>query len=185
MRALLLSFTALTLLAVPALAQTSYQGNYPARPVVPTGPGKVVTGPPGLPSVEPLSQHASNINSANTRSVIAPALPPSHVGPNATASDYLRAAQAALASRRTGQAQEALENAETQLLSRSMPADLTNKPDQNPAVRNINSALQALGSHDVQGAMQIVQQTIPMTDQMVAGGPPMAPGPVVGMPPPR
>lgn len=180
MRMLLLSFTALSLVAaVPAFAQTGTQAR------VPTGPGKVVTGPPDLPSVQPLSHRSSNINASDTRSRIAPALPSAGVGANATPSAYLRAAQGALAAGRTGQAQEALENAETQLLNRSVPMDMVNQPDQNPAVHNINSALQALGSHDLQTAMQLVEQTIPMTDRMqtaasapmppVAGAPPLAP----------
>lgn len=161
MRSLLLSLTALSLIAAsPVLAQT-----YSGAPV-PAGPGKVVTGPPGLPSVQPLSRQASNINGADTRSTIAPALPSTGLGPNATASDYLRAAQSALASGQTGRAQEALENAETRLLTRATPLGMAEQPDQNPAVSNINSALQSLASHDVQGAMRIVQQTIPMTDQM-------------------
>lgn len=174
MRSLLLSLTALSLLgASPVLAQT-----YSGAPV-PAGPGKVVTGPRGLPSVEPLSRGASNINSMDTRSTIAPALPSTNLGPNATASDYLRAAQNALAAGQTGRAQEALENAETRLLTRSVPMGAGGQPDQNPAVNNINSALQSLGSHDVQGAMRIVQQTIPMTDQMqtAATGPMGTPGP--------
>jgi hypothetical protein len=170
-RSLLLSLTVLAAFVAPAVAQT-----------VQTGPGKVVTGPPGLPSVEPLSRSASNINNADTRSVIAPALPSAGVGPNATATDYLRAAQGALASNQTGRAQEALENAETLLLTRSVPMGAVGAPAQNPAVRNINAALQSLGSHDLQGAMSLIQQTIPMTQQAQAGGPPMmGPGP---MPPP-
>ncbi len=173
MRSLLLSLTVLAAFAAPAVAQT-----------VRTGPGKVVTGPPGLPSVEPLSRSASNINSADTRSVIAPALPSAGVGPNATATDYLQAAQRALASNQTGRAQEALENAETLLLTRSVPMGATGQPAQNPAVRNINAALNSLGSHDLQGAMNLVQQTIPMTQQAQAGGPPMGPGPMGAAPPP-
>ncbi len=180
MRSLLLSLTALSLLAAsPVLAQT-YSGG-----AVPAGPGKVVTGPRGLPSVEPLSRSASNINQSNTRSTIAPALPSTNLGPNATASDYLRAAENALGAGQTGRAQEALENAETRLLTRSTPMGMSGQPDQNPAVNNINSALQSLGSHDVQGAMRIVQQTIPMTDQMqtAATGPMGATG-HMGMPGP-
>jgi hypothetical protein len=99
-----------------------------AQPV-PTGPGKVVTGMPGLPSVEPYSNRASNINSADTHSVIAPALPAVNLGPNATAADYLKAALNALAANRTGQAQTALENAETLLLTRSVPEGTTGMPD--------------------------------------------------------
>ena len=180
MRSLLLSLTSLSLLAAsPVLAQT-----YSGAPV-PAGPGKVVTGPPGLPSVEPLSRNASNINQSNTRSRIAPALPSTDLGPNASASDYLRAAQNALASGQTGRAQEALENAETRLLTRSTPMGMSGQPDQNPAVNNINSALQSLGAHDAQGAMRIVQQTIPMTDQMqTAATGPMGTGPMGSAPMP-
>lgn len=152
MRSLLLSLTVLTAFAAaPAIAQT-----------VTPGPGKVVTGPPGLPSVEPLSPHASNITTADTRSVIAPALPPADLSPNATAVDYLHAARDALAARQTGRAQSALENAETLLLTRSVPQGATGSPDQSPAVHNVSAALQSLASNDIQGAMHLVQQTIPM-----------------------
>jgi hypothetical protein len=148
--------------AAPALAQT-----------VPVGPGKVVTGPPSLPSVEPLSSGASNINGADTRSVIAPALPSADLGPNATAVDYLRAAQSALAVNQTGRAQSALENAETLLLTRSVALGTTADADQNPAVSSISAALRALANSDIQDAMNLVQQAIPMAEQ---GPPPPPPG---------
>lgn len=175
MRSQLLAFTALAVLAAaPAFAQTSYTA--PPPRVVATGPGKVVTGPPGLPSVEPLSPRASNINSSDVRSIIAPALPQPPVGPNAGPSAYLQAAQSALAANQTGQAQEALEDAETALLDRSVPLGAVNNPSDNPAVHNVNAALQALAAHDNAQAMNLIQQTIPMTDQMTAaGGPPMPP----------
>jgi hypothetical protein len=148
--------------AAPAFAQN-----------IPVGPGKVVTGPPSLPSVEPLSPGASNINGADTRSVIAPALPSVDLGPNATAVDYLQVAQSALAANQTGRAQSALENAETLLLTRSVALDTTGNPDQHPAVRNISAALQALANSDIQDAMNLVQQTIPMAER---GRPPRPPG---------
>jgi hypothetical protein len=144
--------------AAPALAQT-----------VPVGPGKVVTGPPGLPSVEPLSPAASNINGADTRSVIAPALPSVDLGPNATAVDYLQAAQSALAVNQTGRAQSALENAETLLLTRSVPLGTTANADRNPAISNISAALGALANSDIQDARNLVQQAIPMAEH---SGPP-------------
>jgi hypothetical protein len=148
--------------AAPALAQT-----------VPVGPGKVVTGPPSLPSVEPLSSGASNINGADTRSIIAPALPSADLGPNATAVDYLQAAQSALAVNQTGRAQSALENAETLLLTRSVALGTTADADQNPAVSSISAALRALANSDIQDAMNLVQQAIPMAEQ---GPPPPPPG---------
>lgn len=148
--------------AAPALAQSA-----------PVGPGKVVTGPPSLPSVEPLSSGASNINAADTRSVIAPALPSVDLGPDATAVDYLRVARSALAADQTGRAQSALENAETLLLTRSVALGTTGNPDQHPAVRNIHAALQALADHDIQDAMSLVQHAIPLAEH---GPPPPASG---------
>jgi hypothetical protein len=167
---LLLCTAAAMFAAAPAIAQYSTYPTAPPPPtrVVPAGPGKVVTGPPDLPSIEPLSQRATNINSADTRSIISPALPSAPVGPNASAADYLQAAQSALAAGRTGEAQEALENAETLLLTRSVPQGEVNTTDQSPAVRNVNAALQALGSSDTAQAMSLVQQTIPMVNQMTA-----------------
>ena len=47
-----------------------------------------------------------------------PNLPTTLVGPNATPADYLRAAQQSLQAGRTGEAQQALEMAETRLLDR-------------------------------------------------------------------
>ena len=82
MRFALLSLSVLTAFAAaPASALTVY-----------SGAGKVVTGPPVLPSVEPLSARASNITASDTRTVIAPALPSVDLGPNATGTEYLLAA---------------------------------------------------------------------------------------------
>ena len=90
----------------------------------------VVTGPPGLPSVEASSPRASNITGSDTRSVVAPALPPAGLGPDATATQYLLEARRALAANQPGRAQSALEHAETLLLTRSVPIGTTDEPDQ-------------------------------------------------------
>lgn len=157
-----------------------------AQPIQ-AGPGKVVTGPRSLPSVEPLSQGASNINGADTRSEIAPALPSDDLGPNATAFDYLQAARSALAANQTGRAQSALENAETLLLTRSVPVGGTGNPDQNPAVGEVSAARRALANNDIQGAMNLVQQAIPMAEHGAPPPPPpnMAPPYAPPPPPPR
>jgi hypothetical protein len=133
---------------------------------------------PAPPSHQPLSRRATNINQQDTRSVISPSLPAVPVGPNADATQYLQAAQSALSRGRTGEAQEALENAETYLLNRSVPQGAVNQPDQSPAVNNVSSALQALGAGDRGQAMNLIQQAITMTQTAMNG-----PGPV-GMPPP-
>jgi hypothetical protein len=168
MRSQLLAFTALAVFAAaPAFAQTSYY-TAPSQGVVRAGPGKVVTGPRSLPSVEPLSRSATNIQSSDVRNIISPALPRPPVDPNAGPAAFLQAAQNALAENRTGEAQAALEDAETALLTRSVPQGQVNEPDQSPEVRNVNAALHALAEHDNAQAMNLIQQTLPMTNQMAA-----------------
>ena len=129
----------------------------------------MVTGPSDLRSVEPLSRQASNINGADTHARDRTCAAGRHVGPNASATDYLDAARAALRARQTGRAQSALENAETLLLTRSVPMGATGTPDDNPAVHNVQAALQSLASNDLQGAMNLVQETIGMTQQAETG----------------
>lgn len=168
MRLPVLSLGLIAVFALPAMAQ-------PVQ-TAPPSPGVVVTGPPGLPSHQPLVNHPTNLGPGTTHSVISPALPSVGLGPNATAADYLQAAQNALATNRLGLAQEALENAQTLLLTRSVPMAGAAQPDSNPAVHNISQALQALGAHDVGTAASLVEQTIPMAQQMSASsGTPMPP----------
>ncbi len=171
MRSAVLSFTMLTALAVtPALAQMQ-QG---AGPGYMNQNGEAPTGElPAPPSHQPMSRRATNITSADTRSQISPSLPAPPVGPNATATQYLRAASDALARNRTGETQAALENAETFLLNRSVPQGAVGQPDQNPAVQDINGALQALSGRDHARAMELIRQAIPAaqrTEQMAMGG---------------
>ncbi len=103
----------------------------------------------------PMSARASNILPADTRSEIAPRLPaPDAVGN--TPEDFLRAAQRALAAGRTGQAQEALERAETRLLTRATSASDANVPDNSPMVKQISEARNALGRRDTAAARQAI-----------------------------
>jgi len=81
-------------------------------------------------------------------SVIAPALPVPDVGEDAPATAYLHSAEAALATGRSGEAQEALEMAQTRLLDRSVPLGQTGVPSADPAVQQISAALQALAAGD-------------------------------------
>lgn len=99
----------------------------------------------------PLSQSASNTTAANTRSEIAPRLP----DPGAAASTpeaYIAAAQRALSAGRTGAAQEALERAETRLLTRSTDPAMAASPADMPMVRQIGDARRALANRDTAGA---------------------------------
>ncbi len=99
----------------------------------------------------PLSTTASNTTSANTRSGIAPRLP----DPNAASSTpeaYLAAARSALAAGKTGMAQEALERAETRILSRSTDPSMAATPADMPMIQQIGAARQALAQRNTAGA---------------------------------
>ena len=111
----------------------------------------------------PTSARASNIAPSDTRSEIAPRLPAPDAGGNSP-EDFLRAAQRALAAGRTGQAQEALERAETRLLTRSTEASAASVADANPMVRQISEARSALGRRDTAAARQAI------TTAMSSGG---------------
>jgi hypothetical protein len=96
----------------------------------------------------------------NTRSIVVPALPSPPGGDDQRASDYLKAAQGALAAGRTGEARQALEMAQTRMLDRSVPMGQTNSPDDNPTVQQISRALQALAARDRATCMQLIETAI-------------------------
>ena len=139
----------LGLLASSAVAQT-------ANPDTGARPGNDI----GTGSSLPYSNQSSNITPQDTRSSIAPNLPSPPIGDNASPRDYLAAARTALLQGRTGEAQQALEMAETRALDRSVPLFQTNVPDRNPLVDEIGQALQALGSGDRGRAVQIIESAM-------------------------
>ena len=104
----------------------------------------------------PRSNHASNISASDTRSEIAPRLPDPATASN-TPEAYLAAAQNALASGKTGAAQEALERAETRLLSRSTDPSAAASPADMPMVQQIGQARQALATRDIAGARSAIR----------------------------
>jgi hypothetical protein len=162
MRSLALSFTVLAGLAgTAAFAQTSA----PMPPGVPPGTDPTTGARPGndvgTGMSMPMGTRASNIDSSDTRSAIAPNLPSPSLGADAGPADYLRAAQASLQAGRTGEAQQSLEMAQTRLLDRSVPMGQTNNPSDNPAVTQISQALRALAAHDRAQAMQLIQSALP------------------------
>ena len=134
MRTMLLTGVALLGLAAVAQAQTTPD----------IRPGHV----PGVGDSYPLSNNASNIAPTDTRSTIAPTLPTPAGGQNASVGTFLSDATAALDSKQTGRAQEALERAETAMLQRSVPPDQANTPDQAPDVKQVEAAREALAHHD-------------------------------------
>jgi hypothetical protein len=160
MRSAVLSAIALsTLLGAPAFAQGAPPG---VNPVTGARPGNDV----GTGMSMPMGNRASNIDQRDTRSEIAPNLPSPSVGPDASAVDYLRAADRALREGRTGESQQALEMAQTRLLDRSVPQGQTGNSSQNPAVAQIDEALHALAAGQHMQAMQLIDAAIPQVAAM-------------------
>jgi hypothetical protein len=83
-------------------------------------------------------------------------LPEPAVPEGAKVSDYLRAAQSAIAANHPGQAESALEMAQTRLLDRSVPLGQTGVPSDNPLISQIGQARQALQAKDRQTALQMI-----------------------------
>ncbi len=128
--ALLASATVLALAtALPAFAQTATTG--------------------------PMSNSATNLDTSDTHSVISPRLPAPDVPAGAGPRQFLAVAKTALQRGRTGEAQSALEMAETRLLDRSIVAG-SSPVDNGPMVGKISDALTALGNGDRARASQIV-----------------------------
>jgi len=149
--ALMVGLTTASVLAQPAMvAQGAPYGRYPetgARPGNEIGTGMSL----------PMGSRASNIDPHDTRSPIAPNLPAPGVGTDGSAADYLRAALGALATGRTGEAQQALEMAQTRLLDRSVPLGQTQTPSDDPVVGQISRALHALSAGDRTNCMNLIQ----------------------------
>lgn len=104
----------------------------------------------------PSSTRASNTGARSTRSEIAPRLPDPNTESNSPEA-YLAAAERALRSRQTGRAQEALERAETRLLTRSTDAGMVGTPADDPTIAHISAARRALGRGDIATARQAIQ----------------------------
>ncbi len=111
----------------------------------------------------PTSDHASNIIGSDTSPPIAPALPSPDLAPGSPPEAFLHAARSALATGRTGEAQQAMEMAETRLLDRSTPLFQTNDPSSNPLIKQIGDARRALGSGDRATSMKLLDEAIAMS----------------------
>lgn len=148
---------ALLMAAPPALAQAT--GGYSSASIGTTDgarPGNDI----GTRESLPLSPVASNINQADTRSTIAPTPPEPSVGADAPVGALLRSASQSIAAGQTGAADEALEQAETQILQRSVPQTQVDYTSNNPVVAQIEQARQALGNRDNAGATQLINQIL-------------------------
>ncbi len=92
--------------------------------------------------------------------VIAPALPAPALSEDASPTDFLRAAESALAAGRTGEAQESMEMAQTRLLDRSVPLGQTGVQSDQPAVKLISQGLRALAAGDRMTCLRMLQAAI-------------------------
>jgi len=115
---------------------------------------------PGVGPSYPLSPKASNITAADSRTPIAPTPPAPDLPPDASVGQMLRAASQDIAAGQTGTGDEALEEAETALLQRSVPQTQTNYLSNDPVVAQIGQARDALGAHDKTGAVRIINQIL-------------------------
>lgn len=70
---------------------------------------------------------------------------------------FLRAARGAIAAGRTGEAQAALEMAETRLLSRTVDAGREREPSDDLAVRHIADSIRALAARDRVTALRYIE----------------------------
>ena len=114
---------------------------------------------------QPLNLLPSNIGPSDTRSLIAPALPVPPVPSSDPPSLFLSAARRAVLAGRTGEAQEALERAETRLLDRDLGSANTLRPDNQQAVLAIGAARRALAARDRQGAIVAIDDALASADR--------------------
>jgi hypothetical protein len=154
-----LMLAALMLLASsPVLAQSMTDDMSQTGPQSVTGarPGNDI----GTRNSLPRSPVAANITAADTKSTIAPTPPEPSVGADAGVSALLSSANQSLATGQTGQANEALEQAETQVLQRSVLQTQTDYTSTDPLVAQIDQARQAIGNHDNADATRIINQIL-------------------------
>lgn len=148
----------LVVIAAPAFAQQAPVGidaQTGARPGNDIGTGMSL----------PLSNKSSNITSQDTTSTIAPNLPAPAIGENASAKDYLAAARTAVLLGRSGEAQQALEMAETRALDRSVPLFQTNTQSRNPLIEKIRAALNALSAGDRGATVTAIEAALVTANQ--------------------
>lgn len=116
----------------------------------------------------PLSNNASNGTPGNTLSEIAPRLPSPPVPAGSPPAAYLQAAKEAISEGRTGEAQEALEQAETRALDRSVAYNAGNQPIRTPLIETIMGARRAIAQGDNQRAIRLINQALRMPGAVVA-----------------
>ncbi len=112
-----------------------------------------------LPAAIMTALSAAAMAQQSDRTVLQP-LPSPNLAEGSRPSDYLRAAQSALAAGRTGEGESALEMAQTRMLDRSVPLGQTGNQSDNPTITQITQARQALAAHDRAASLQAIQAAI-------------------------
>jgi hypothetical protein len=125
------------LLCGPAAAQV-----LAPPPTYPTAPR------PPAPLSEPLLPPSLAPAPADSRGVLANPLPLPSVGEDAPPRDFLQAALGAIAAGRVDEAMEALERAESRMLSRSVRPSRAGVPSQSQIVHDVAEARSALAAGD-------------------------------------
>jgi len=140
-----------------ALMMVTVAAGQPAPPPADGArPGNIIGNGMSLPR----SDTASNLDSATTHSDLAPNLPTP-----AAADDIqslLVAARRALSAGRTGEAQEALERAETRVLDRSVAVGTQNEPAGGPVIAGIGHARSALAAGNTAAAIEAIDGILPL-----------------------
>jgi hypothetical protein len=145
------AFALATALALPGVAF----GQTPASPDG-TRPGHVA----GVGDSLPYSTKSSNTTAANVGSTVAPTLPSPGLNAGASARDYAEAARTSLRAGKTGEAQQALEMAETRMLNRAMQNPSSPPPGAVAMVRELRAARQAIGANNTAEAMRILDTVL-------------------------
>ncbi len=122
----------------------------------------------GMRGQVPISSPASNIEPSDTRSVVAPALPVPPVPSGSPPREFLQAAREAVLRGRSGNAQEALERAETRVLDRPVTASMGTAPDSDRIVLDIAVALRALAVHQPPVAFVAIDDALRLSSQAIS-----------------
>jgi hypothetical protein len=128
---------------------------------LPAAAQTAATPPPGdLGGKQPVSNAATNTDQGNARTTWSPSLPAPAVGDEAPPTAFLDAARRAIAANRSGEAQEALERAESRALDRAVRPSKAGQPSRQPLVSQIAQARQLLGDGDRLGALRLIEKAL-------------------------
>jgi hypothetical protein len=127
-------------------------------------PALAQTPPDATGGKEPMSTAPANVGPASTKTLWSPQLPAPAIGDDAPPAAFVKAAQGAIAANRLGEAQEAIERAESRALDRSVRPSKAGQPSRQVLVQQLAAARQALASGDKAGAMNQLSQALANPD---------------------